>query len=177
MQLELPELGTERLRLARFTSADVTSSYLETLNDSWYMRFSNQRYTQHNKLTCENYRTNLAESGGGLLACVETEHGDLACTISLSYSQQHRWVDIGLLVVKGYEGLGVGSEAWGAVVEWLSVQPNVRKITAGTSAGNLPMISIIQGSGLQVEGRRNAQEIVEGTPTDVLLFGKLLKGF
>ena len=48
----------------------------------------------------------------------------------------------------------------------------VRKITGGTLIGNTAMINIMINSGMELDGVRVAQELVDGQVQDVVHFAK-----
>lgn len=163
-------LNSSRLRISPLQRSDITEAYVETLNDKNYMAFSNQRFLDHDIESCLEYQRKLLDTGGALLACREISTADLVATISVHPERNHGRVDLGLLVLRSFVGMGFGTEAWCAVVDCLKVNPTVRKLTAGTVETNGPMRAIIEKSGFKLECRRPGHELINQRPVDLLYY-------
>jgi RimJ/RimL family protein N-acetyltransferase len=55
---------------------------------------------------------------------------------------------------------------------WLLEARGLRKVTAGTLGCNTPMLRLMHGSGMQPDGVRRGQEIVDGAAQDILYFAR-----
>jgi RimJ/RimL family protein N-acetyltransferase len=94
-------------------------------------------------------------------------------TVSVYMDMHHETADIGILIGEDSCGRpGVGTDAWREVVRWLIEVIHVRKVTGGTLRCNLPMVRIMEKSGMSPDGVRVAQELVDGKPQDLLYFAK-----
>jgi len=70
----------------------------------------------------------------------------------------HGWVDddgaleIGYGLAPPYRGRGYGTEAVGAMTDWLLTQPDVRSVRARTSQDNAPSRRVLEKVGFQLIG-------------------------
>ena len=78
---------------------------------------------------------------------------------------------IGLLIGSGGAGRGLGSDAWNTMLQHL-LRCGVRKVTGGTLRCNQAMVRIMQSCGMQPDGVRVGQELVDGQPQDILYFAR-----
>jgi len=170
----MPTMQTPRLIVRPFQVDDINDAYLAWLNDPLVTRFSNQRFQRHDRASAQAYLHGFG-SGPGLFLSLRRAADDLAIgTITAHVASHHATADLGLLVGdRTVWGQGFGLEAWLAVMQWLLGEGGMRKVTAGTAAVNLAMLAIIQRSGMQAEGNRRAQEIINGAAVDILLFGRM----
>ena len=172
VNIQLP-VFSERITIRQFEPTDITPAYLEWLNDPDLMAFSNQRFATHSKKSSSRYLKKFRGTANKFLALDETASGDMIGTLTIYVSVAHRTADLGILLGnKTYQGRGYAAEAWRFMVENLLEVQGFRKVTAGTLRGNLAMVKILSGSGMDLEGVRVHQELVEGVPMDVLQFAR-----
>ncbi len=165
-------LRGDRVRIDSLTTADVSPTYVGWLNDPEVVRFSNQRFRSHDLDSCRAYLASFAGSAN-LFLSVKTLSGRAIGTITAYRAVPHQTVDVGIMIGdRACWGGGYGQDAWNTVLAWLLGQPEIRKATAGTLACNRGMVRLMERSGMMLEGTRRAQEIVDGAPHDVVLFGK-----
>lgn len=169
-----PLIG-EKVRLTRFTQADLTDDYIAWLNDPIVTRFSNQRFVRHDRESCERYLASF-ESSGNLFVSIQRRDNDRPIGTMTAYlAPQHGTADVGILIGdRSAWGCGLGQDAWNTLTAWLARQPGMRKITAGTLACNTPMIRVAERAGMELEARRRAQELVDGESVDVLYFARFV---
>ena len=67
-------------------------------------------------------------------------------------------------------GQGIGAEAFCLVLSALKASGAIRKITAGTLAINRGMVRIMEKAGMRHEATRQAQELLEEVPVDVVYY-------
>lgn len=88
-------------------------------------------------------------------------------------SVPHGTADVGIMVgCRTVWGQGIGSDAWSTMLAWLLETVGVRKVTAGTMRCNLAMVRLMEGSGMVLEAVRPMQELLDGIPQDIVLYGK-----
>lgn len=170
---EPSELLGERVRLTRFTAADITDDYIAWLNDPLVTRLSNQRFVTHDRASSERYLAGF-DGSANLFFSVRRRDGDHSIGTMTAYvSPHHRTADMGILIGdRSAWGGGFGQDAWNILLAWLLGVGGMRKVTAGTLAINQPMIRIAEQSGMLLEGRRARQEIVEGQEVDILQYAR-----
>lgn len=169
-------LLSEHLHITQFTEDDITAEYIGWLNDHEIMRFSNQRFHKHDLDSCTRY-FKLFDGTPNLFLSIRLRQDDVAIGTMTAYrNQHHATADVGIMIGSTIgKGRGFGVEAWKSLIGWLLVDGGARKVTAGTLACNHAMVRLAEKSGMALEGTRSAQEIVDGQPQDMLLFGKFAK--
>ena len=176
-----PLLQGPRVRLRPFTAADITEAYIGWLNDAEVVRYSNQRFVQHTRASCERYFASFEGSANlfvslGVMGGAGAEQA--VGTLTAYRSLPHGTADIGILLgARTAWGQGLGLEAWQVLTDWLITSPGLRKITAGTLACNRAMLAVAERSGMQREGVRRAHEVVDGVPTDIVYFTRFAPGY
>lgn len=162
-----------RLKLRNFGPEDVTPEYINWLNDPRVVRFSNQRFRNHDRASCEAYLATFDGTDNLFISIREVSTDHALGTMTAYVNQNHRTADVGIMIGESAVwGSGIGLEAWCLLTDWLLSEGGIRKVTAGTLACNAGMIRLAERSGMSLEGRRIAQELVDGQPYDMLYFGR-----
>ena len=166
-------LLSKNLRITSFTNDDITAEYIGWLNDHEIMRFSNQRFLKHDLKSCTSYLRSF-DGTANLFLSIRLKEGDLAVGTMTAYrNMHHATADVGIMIGSAAgRGRSLGAEAWQSLIGWLLTDGGMRKVTAGTLACNHAMVRLAEKSEMALEGVRKAQELVDGQPHDILLFGK-----
>lgn len=157
-----------------FEERFVTDSYLSWLNDPDLMRYSGQRLRRHDRASSLAYLASFRGTANHFWAVLRRSDDLYVGTMTAYVDAHDRVADIGILI--GHpdaRGTGLGREAWGVAMRYLFESEGLRKLTGGTSALNLPMLMIFEHWRMTLEGRRREQQLIDGRPADVLLFGIL----
>lgn len=165
-------LDLDSLSLRPFEPRDITDDYLGWLSDPNVMRFSNQRFRSHTENSCFDYFASFSGSSNHFLAISDRDDGVLFGTMTIYHNVFHGTADIGIMIGKSFWGRGFGAVAFCAVVQVLENSGVIRKITAGAVSLNLGMVRIMEKAGMYHEATRQAQELVEGEPMDVVYYAK-----
>lgn len=161
------------VRLDSFTAAELTDTYVAWLNDPEVVRYSNQRFRRHDADSCRAYLASFEDSANLFLAVRRIEDGVHIGTMTAYRSLPHGTADVGIMIGdRASWGGGYGQDAWDTLLGWLLARGDIRKVTAGTLACNRGMVRLMERSGMSLEGTRRAQELVDGEPQDVVLYGK-----
>lgn len=163
------QLRGQTVTLHAFTEADINSDYVGWLNDRELMKYSNQRFRNHSAASCRDYLASFAGTRNLFMAI--RHEGRLVGTMTVYRAPSHGTADIGLLVGAGGQGRGWGRDAWGTMLDYL-LRSGTRKVTGGTLRCNVAMVRIMQACGMQPDGVRQAQELVDGVPQDILYFAR-----
>lgn len=159
--------------LRPFTEFDIDVSYISWLNDPEVVRFSNQRFLIHDKISCMRYLASFNRTSNMFVSVRKISDNKQIGTLTAYISSNHGTVDIGILIGdKSVWGQGYGQEAWNLIINWLIQREDIRKITAGTVSCNYRMIKVMENSGMKLEAVRKEHEIIEGKPMDILYFAK-----
>lgn len=160
--------GTQ-VSLRYFTTENITQKYIDWLNDKELMKFSNQRFRTHKIESCINYLDSFIGSDNLFLAIYHND--EYIGTMNAYVSKIHKTADIGLLIGVESQGRGLGLDSWLTFMGYL-FQNEIRKVTGGTLRCNTAMIKIMTRSGMNPDGIRIAQELVNGKAEDILHFAK-----
>lgn len=154
---------------------DITETHLGWLRDPQVVRLSNQRFVTHTLQSCLRYLESF-EAGPHIYLSVRRASDDQALGTLTAYCQApHGTADIGILMGdRSAWGQGLGAEAFGLLADWLARQPGMRKLTCGTLACNAGMLRVAAKAGFVEEGRRRAQELVDGVPHDIVLLARFV---
>jgi ribosomal-protein-alanine N-acetyltransferase len=163
--------------LRPFHESDITSEYISWLNDPDVVKYSNQRFIKHTKLSCRNYLKSFTNTSNRFISVRRLNDDSALGTMSAYVLMQHSTADIGILIGRKTEwGAGVGQEAWDLFVNWLLEFGGIRKVTAGTLSKNEAMIRIMKRSGMAREATLPKQEYFDGKYEDLLIFSKYNSG-
>ena len=170
---EFPPGGLEgrSVSLTLFERSDITASYMGWLNDKQIVKFSNQRFIDHTLSSCQSYYESFLGSDNLFLKVSDKNDGKFIGTVTCFYAAPHLTVDVGILIGdKMRWGQGFGTDIWLTVIDWLSQQTCVRKITAGALDQNLAMVNLFKKAGMELEAVKEKQEYFEGEARDLLFF-------
>jgi RimJ/RimL family protein N-acetyltransferase len=162
-------LRCERIELHSFSPENLTEGYIGWLRDRQLMRFSNQRFSEHNMMSCQAYLDSF--SGTENLFIAIYHEGNFIGTMTAYRSTVHSTVDMGLLIGSEWQGKGLGRDAWSGLMAHL-LATGTRKVTGGTLRCNAAMLGIMQRCEMQPDGVRIGQELVDGIAHDILYFAK-----
>ncbi|WP_333874408.1 GNAT family N-acetyltransferase [Methylobacter sp.] len=162
-------LTGQLVTLRPFAEADIAQRYIDWLSDPELMKYSNQRFRSHSADNCRDYLASFHNSDNLFMAIIYD--GQLAGTMTAYVSSVHQTADIGLLIGTQSQGKGLGKDAWVALMAHL-FRSGIRKVTGGTLRCNSAMVRIMESAGMQPDGIRVAQELVDGKPEDILYFAR-----
>lgn len=169
----MPDITGDEIFLRDFTRDDITDAYLGWLNDPTTVRFSNQRFRHHDYQSASEYLKSFADTCNLFIAICHRATSNPVGTMTAYINPHHQTADVGILIGSGFtRGIGLGRESWQLLCDWLLHERRIRKLTAGAAAINTPMIRIMERYGMDREAVLKEQEIVEGTPVDILLYSK-----
>lgn len=157
--------------LQQFVDDNLIPEYINWLNDPDVVRYSNQRFRQHNQETCRAYLKSF-ENSDNIFVAIYLDAKFIG-TMTAYISTVHQTADMGIMIGdRQYWGKGIGQDAWITLMESLFDQIHLRKVTGGTLRCNTAMVNIMLSSGMKPDGIRTAQELVDSNPVDILHFAK-----
>ncbi|MEG4247518.1 GNAT family N-acetyltransferase [Microcoleus sp. Pol10D4] len=157
--------------LDQFSLKNITPEYISWLNDPHVLQYSNQRFRQHTQESCLAYFHSFENSDNIFVAVYQDSK--FIGTMTAYISNIHQTADLGIMIGdREHWGKGIGKDAWITLMQGLFEQCKLRKITGGTLRCNQAMVKIMIETGMQLDGIRIAQELVEGVPVDILHFAK-----
>lgn len=166
-------LQGSRIVLRPFVEADIRVDYVRWLNDPEVVRFSNQRFVRHTEETGRRYLQSFADTANLFVAIDDKVTNGMIGTLTVYRSLAHQTADIGIVIGDSSAwGKGYGQEAFALMVDVLLASGEVRKVTAGTMAPNVGMIKVMERSGLKWEATRHRQELLDGSPADLVYYAR-----
>jgi len=178
MNLEKAELVLQgrKVLLRKFSQSDIDNTYISWLNDPDVVRFSNQRFLEHDFESCLRYLVSFNGAENMFISVRCLSDGRSLGTMTAYVANHHGTVDVGIMIGdKSAWGLGYGQDAWNTLTDWLLEQDGIRKVTAGTLACNTGMIKLMERSGMHHEATRKAQEVINSEAVDILYYARFYK--
>jgi [ribosomal protein S5]-alanine N-acetyltransferase len=165
----------ERVSIRLFSTRDISDDYISWLNDPEVMKFSNQRFSSHNRKTCEDFFNSIQSLDAIFLVIIFKENKEAVGTMTVYFSRNHQTADIGIMLGnKAFWDTGLGTEALDGVMEFLFKKVGIRKVTSGTLSCNKGMIRICEKAGMVPDGVRKNQELIKDKPYDIVYFAKFM---
>jgi [ribosomal protein S5]-alanine N-acetyltransferase len=162
-------LTGELVQLCCFDKAFINDEYISWLNDLDVVKYSNQRFIKHTKLSSLNYLESFSKTDNLFLTINEKQTNRFIGTMTIYIEMEHRTADIGIMIGnKNYWGCGMGGDAWDVAIKYIFKEYNFRKITAGTASENFGMIKIMKNAGMHIEAVRAKQHIFSGEIMDTV---------
>lgn len=153
---------------------EITDPELEKvvgwLNDSWVMRFSEQRHSAHSVYTQRKYMRDLTAVSGAYFSI--SNGTKMIGTASIIPDKNNNVAQVGILIGdKSEQGKGHGIVAWSKVCDFC-FDDGFRKVEAGCMATNHAMIAIFQKYGMEMEGYIRGHFLVDGEEVAEVRYGK-----
>jgi ribosomal-protein-alanine N-acetyltransferase len=171
-----PVLETDRLLIEPFSEEHLTERYVAWLNDPEVIRLSEQRFHTHTLDSCREYMLSFEGTPNYFWAVLskDPQEGHVG-NVNAYVDTRNGVADIGVLMgAKRVWGRGYGLEVFRGVTSFLFRDVRVRKVTAGTTSINQGMLRIMERMGMEPDGRRVRQVIVDGQEVD-LVYGALFR--
>ena len=163
--------SNSRVVVRDFVNSDISVEYAGWLNDYDVTRYSNQRFVSHSLSSCMDYFKSFENTDNSFLAILDISTDAMIGTATIYRSIVHGTADIGLLIGnKSYWGKGYGKSVFRLLLETISKENGMRKITAGTAATNKAMQNVCISSGMELDCIKRRQEIIDGIETDLLYY-------
>ena len=164
-------IRTTRLKIIPFADEHLTDVYIGWLNNSYVVRYSEQRHREHNLQSCREFADRFKTSNDSFCAIEADDLGHIGNLI-VTRDAPNQTADLSIMIgAPSAQGQGYGTEAWGAVLAHLLEIEGLRKVTAGTMAANIAMVRIMKKAGMTIEGVRPKQFLLDGVEMDLVFAG------
>jgi ribosomal-protein-alanine N-acetyltransferase len=178
-------LKGEKVSIMRFEKHHLTTRYVAWLNDPIVVKWSEQRHRNHTLESCQSYLGSFPKNRGEIgseftdefLAIISDDPklGHIG-NISTSVDKENCVADLSILIGERRAwGMGFGLETWRLLMDHLLTKLQMRKVTAGTMSANVPMLKVMDKSGMTIEGRRAEQFVLDNGTADLVYAGKFRK--
>lgn len=167
--MDIPTLTSDRLALHSFDGRHMTPTYVSWLNDPAVVRYSEQRHHKHTMESCRDYAASFASSDNSFIAIETHQFGHIG-NMTVTRDIANGIADLSIMI--GHRdcwGQGLATEAWTMAMRHLFQSEKLRKITAGTMSENRAMLSLMQRSRMDIEGRRARHFLLDGQEVDLVM--------
>jgi RimJ/RimL family protein N-acetyltransferase len=149
-----------RYVFSRLTERDICHEYLETLNDSHYMRFSQHKNTRSTYSTQIDYLQGFDFSSNFLLAISTKQSKTLVATATIRVFPELEMLNIGFLVLKKSANQGKGKEILRQLSTWVfDLFPEMTQ-QIGTHRKNLGMQRVALEADFQLDTRYDSENYI-----------------
>jgi RimJ/RimL family protein N-acetyltransferase len=160
------------------TLDQVSFDVLSALNDKEHMRYSEQRHRTHTVSTQRQYIDQMLQGGhlvlGVYIAADDHTFTVLVGTMGCQVDRHNKLLDMGIMMLPGWQGLGYGTRAWRLILKW-ALDPEkgaFQKVEGGCYGDNGAMVQIMQASGMTYEACRPRHFLMpDGTREDLVQYG------
>lgn len=173
-------LESERIHLRPLTKVDLTTIYLQWLNDEEVTRFNSHATFPNTQEKMEAYYNSLQDNNKNVvLGIIDKTTNRHIGNVAL---QQINWVSKNaefaiLLGDKEFWGKGIGEEAAILIVAYGFQRLNLHRIYCGTIQGNEGMKKLAKKLYMTEEGIRREAIFKNGVYLDIIEYGVLKKEF
>lgn len=157
-----------KVRRARAADLEQYAENVQSVADEGRYIFT-ERMTEERRKSAEK----LFKDKGCLVAVAEaTEGGERKLVGSLTMTrygdaEKSRHVRVlGMLVVKGYRGMGIGTRLMEYALKWARAERGVEKVTLGVFSNNKRAFHLYERFGFEVEGVRRRHYYIAGRHED-----------
>lgn len=160
----VPEIQTERLKLARIDPADQGFIF-EGLSHPQVIPFYGVRYDsfEATKAQMEFYERMLADGSGIPWKLVEQESGAAVGVLAVyGYKAEHRKAELGFWLLPNYWGKGYAREAVQAAIAYWQAERNLHRLEAFVETENEASWRLLERCGFAYEGLMRDSEWKEG---------------
>ncbi len=142
-----PALRSLRLLLYSYTPSLVAQEHVDWLNNPELTFYSEQRHHRHSIKTQYDYVRSFRPCDYvWLIRCGAKDIG----TITAYIDALNGVSNLGILLGPSYQGQGLATEAWLAVMDWLFAE-GIRKVEAGCREDNWSMRRLALSTGMTLE--------------------------
>jgi RimJ/RimL family protein N-acetyltransferase len=164
------KLESTDLELVPHTLSHVSAEYVNWLNDSSIVRFSEQRFKKHTLQTCREYVESFVGSPNHLWAILEKKSGRHIGNICAIIDSNNKVAELRVLIGPAdCKGKGYGRQAWEATIDFC-FSSGMRKVFAGTISPNVSMLKVMQATGMKEEARWKNHYIWEEQMVDIVFY-------
>ena len=169
-----PLLVDDSISLQTIDSSNISSAYVDWMNDQGVVRFTEQRFAITTKPNIRSYLQKMDKSLSDLLYGIY-EHGTHIGTIKLgAINPWHKTATLSYLIgSKEHWGKGIASRVISKMTDIGFGELELEKISASVYVNNKASARVLEKNEFQLEGVKTAQYLFEGQRVDALLYAKI----
>jgi RimJ/RimL family protein N-acetyltransferase len=160
--------------LRPFAEDLITPRYVGWLNDRELMKYSRQRFYDHDIESCSRFAASFNDSPNYFWAILadDPQLGHIG-NLTANVDSQNQLADLTLMVgAKEAQGMGFGAAAFALALDYLLKQGGMRKVTGGTMAINQGFLRVMQKSGMVEDGVRQRHFLYQGQEINCIMYAK-----
>ena len=144
------------IQLKKFTHKNITTKYLNWLNDKKLMRYSRHRHNKHNLASVNKY-INEMENNLFLTIFLKKKKNFIHIgNLSIYFDEKNKSASISILIGSiNHRNKGIGKIIWTKTLDRLKKFQSLEVISAGTHYKNFSMIKIFNSSKMKVFKKGN----------------------
>ena len=163
-----------KFQLKPVTVNDITSAYIDWLNDAVIMQHTEQQFRKTTPKDASDYVASMARSKTDLFYGLFYEETHIGSIKLGKINPNHKTADLSYIIGdKSFWGKGIASKMIKKMVSLSFERLELEKVVAGVYATNLASIRVLEKNGFVCEGKQREQFIVRGQRIDGLIYGRL----
>lgn len=147
--------------------ADVSTEYIENLNDRDRLRFSRNGFTEHSFRSQEAFIESFAGSTAKLFGIFHKVDACLIGTVSVYPSANFSSVNIGILIFESFANRGYGTEVLASFTNYCLTNYGSLYAIVGMDNENYGMARIAEKSGFSLLDDKKALEVGINAPLNL----------
>lgn len=153
---------------------DITSAYIDWLNDAEIMQHTEQQFRTTTLKDASDYVALMAQSKTDLFYGLFYEGTHIGSTKLGKINPNHKTADLSYIIGdKSFWGKGIASNMINHMVSLAFERLQLEKIVAGVYATNLASIRVLEKNRFLYEGKQRDQFVFRGQRIDGLIYGRL----
>ena len=132
-------LKSDRIQLVSITESDISQEYLNTLNDSNYLKFSRNSSLLHDKFTQAKYIFEINASNNLFFGIKTVSETELVGTVNCFIDFQQMTLNLGFLIFRKHANKGYATETLEIFLAYLSHEFPGMTVVIGASIQNMAM--------------------------------------
>ena len=163
-----------KFQLKPIKVSDITSAYINWLNDAEIMEHTEQRFRATTLEDASDYVELMAQSKTDLYYGLFYDGTHIGSTKLGKINPNHKTADLSYIVGdKSFWGKGIASKMIKKMVSLAFERLELEKVVAGVYATNLASIRVLEKNRFVCEGKQRDQFIFRGQRIDGLIYGRL----
>ena len=163
-----------KFQLKPVTVNDITSAYINWLNDAEIMQHTEQQFRTTTLEDASDYVALMAQSKTDLFYGLFYEGTHIGSIKLGKINPNHKTADLSYIIGdKSFWGMGIASKMIRKMVSLAFERLELEKIVAGVYATNLASIRVLEKNSFVCEGKQKDQFIFRGQRIDGLIYGRL----
>ena len=170
----------KKVILKKINSRNISSDYVEWMNDWEIVKYTEQRYTRTHKKDILKYLNKINKSKENFIFGIFIKYNNKYIHIGNiklgSINFNHKRADISYFVGdKKFQGKGIAKKAISEIILIAKKKFNLKKINAGVYSQNKASIKVLKSNGFKREAILKSHIIFNNKRYNSYIFGYIIK--